>query len=194
METLIEANGSEPWNKGKLVGQKAPLRLRDIWAIRVRLQLASRTRDLALFNLGIDRKLRACDLVRLKVRDVCHGDRVANRAIVMQKRAERPVQFEMTARPRARPLRSGSATPAWALPVTCFQVRLAGRSTSAHVSMLASWMDGLPQSVSTTPVTERSWPSKLTLGQKRDRVRCCHNDRPDAWHSPTACKGIQGAN
>jgi hypothetical protein len=52
----------EPWNKGKLVGQKAPLRLKDIWAIRVRLQLSERTRDLALFNLAIDSKLRACDL------------------------------------------------------------------------------------------------------------------------------------
>lgn len=64
----------EPWNKGKLVGEKAPLRVRDIWAIRVRLQLQGSTRDLALFDLGIDSKLRACDLVRLRVRDVCHGD------------------------------------------------------------------------------------------------------------------------
>jgi|TARA_R110000851_G_scaffold248252_4_gene400764 hypothetical protein len=61
-----------PWNKGKLVGQKAPLRLRDIWAIRVRLQLAKKTRDLALFNLAIDSKLRGCDLVNLRVRDIAH--------------------------------------------------------------------------------------------------------------------------
>lgn len=52
----------EPWNKGKLVGQKAPLQLRDIWSIRVRLQIAEKIRDLALFNLAIDSKLRACDL------------------------------------------------------------------------------------------------------------------------------------
>ena len=58
-----------PWNKGKLVWQKAPLRLRDIWAIRVRLQLAQKTRDLALFNLAIDSKLRGCDLVNLRIRD-----------------------------------------------------------------------------------------------------------------------------
>lgn len=65
----------QPWNKGKLFGQKAPLRLRDIWAIRVRLQLAERTRDLALFDLAIDSKLRACDLTKLRVRDantVCY--------------------------------------------------------------------------------------------------------------------------
>ena len=63
----------DPWNKGKLIGQKAPLKLKDIWAIRVRLQLGERTRDLALFNLAIDSKLRACDLVKLRVRDVAHG-------------------------------------------------------------------------------------------------------------------------
>jgi hypothetical protein len=63
----------EPWNKGKLVRQKAPLKLKEIWAIRVRLQLADRRRELALFNLAIDSKLRACDLVKLRVRDVCNG-------------------------------------------------------------------------------------------------------------------------
>jgi integrase len=86
----------QPWNKGKLVGQKAPLRLRDIWAIRIRLQLRHRTRDLALFNLAIDSKLRACDLVKLRVLDVAHGDQVAPRAIVMQQKTKRPVQFEIT--------------------------------------------------------------------------------------------------
>jgi len=86
----------EPWNKGKLVGQKAPFKLREIWAIRVRLQLAERRRDLALFNLAIDSKLRACDPVKLRVRDICHGDRVAARAIVMQQKTQRPVQFGIT--------------------------------------------------------------------------------------------------
>lgn len=89
-----------PWNKGKLVGQKAPLRLKDIWAIRVRLQLAGKTRDLALFNLAIDCKLRACDLVTLRVRDIVHGDRVSPRAIVMQQKTQRPVQFEITEQTR----------------------------------------------------------------------------------------------
>ena len=60
----------EPWNKAKLVGQKAPLKLKEIWAIRIRLQLAAQIRDLALFNLAIDSKLRACDLVKLRVRDI----------------------------------------------------------------------------------------------------------------------------
>ena len=85
-----------PWNKGKLVGQKAPLKLKEIWAIRVRLQVYRRTRELALFDLGIDSKLRACDLLKLKVRDVCHGERIACRAIVVQQKTSRPVQFEIT--------------------------------------------------------------------------------------------------
>jgi integrase len=85
-----------PWNKGKIVGQKAPFKLKEIWAIRVRLQLASRRRELALFNLAIDSKLRACDLVKLRVRDVCHGQTVASRTIVMQQKTQRPVQFEIT--------------------------------------------------------------------------------------------------
>ncbi len=94
-EAVVRAH-PEPWNKGKLVGQKAPFKLKEIWAIRVRLQLFRRVRDLALFDLGIDSKLRACDLVRLKVSDICHGDRVAARAIVMQQKTSRPVQFEIT--------------------------------------------------------------------------------------------------
>ena len=67
----------EPWNKGKIVGQKAPLKLKDIWALRVRLHMERRVRELALFNLGINSKLRGCDLVKLKVRDVYHREHVA---------------------------------------------------------------------------------------------------------------------
>ena len=97
MDQLVSTSTSrEPWNKGKLVGQKAPLKLKDIWAIRVRLQISNRVRDLALFNLAIDSKLRACDLVKLRVRDVSHGGRVSARAIVMQQKTHRPVQFEIT--------------------------------------------------------------------------------------------------
>ena len=67
-----------PWNKGMVTGQKPPLKRNEIWAIRVRLQFRRRIRDLALFNLGIDSKLQACDLVRLRVRDVTHCDQVAS--------------------------------------------------------------------------------------------------------------------
>lgn len=95
---LVSRRG--PWNKGKLVGQKSPLRLKDIWAIRIRLQLAQRTREVALFNLAVDSKLRSCDLVRLRVRDVTHGERVTSRAMVMQQKTHRPVQFEITEQTR----------------------------------------------------------------------------------------------
>jgi integrase len=86
----------EPWNKGKIVGQKAPFKVKEIWALRVRLQIENRVRELALFDLGIDSKLRGCDLVSLKVRDICHGDQVASRAMVMQRKTKRAVQFEIT--------------------------------------------------------------------------------------------------
>ena len=89
-----------PWNKGKLVGQKPPLKLKEIWAIRIRLQIANRIRDLALFNLAIDSKLRSCDLVKLRIRDVTHGNAISKRAMVMQQKTQQPVQFEITEQTR----------------------------------------------------------------------------------------------
>lgn len=86
----------EPWNKGKLVGQKAPLKPKDIWAIRIHLQNANHVRDLAMFNLALDSKLRGCDLVALRVRDVTHGNQVLSRTAVVQRKTQRPVQFELT--------------------------------------------------------------------------------------------------
>ncbi|MCP4413734.1 MAG: tyrosine-type recombinase/integrase [Gammaproteobacteria bacterium] len=93
-------NHIEPWNKGKLIGQKPPLKLQQIWSIRVRLQIANHLRDLALFNLAIDSKLRSCDLVKLKVRDIAHGVDILKRAIVMQQKTSTPVQFEITPQTR----------------------------------------------------------------------------------------------
>jgi hypothetical protein len=89
-----------PWNKGKLLGQKPPLKLKEIWAIRIRLQLDHRTGELALFNLTLDSKLRGCDLVGLRVHEVVRGRGVAPRAIVMQKNTQRPVKFEITEQTR----------------------------------------------------------------------------------------------
>ena len=96
MAILHTSQPHEPWNKGKLIGQKVPLKLKDIWAIRIRLQLGHKIRDLALFNLAIDSKLRACDLVKLRVSDVTHGGQMASRAMAMQQKTGRPVQFEIT--------------------------------------------------------------------------------------------------
>jgi len=97
MDTETAFRSRKPWNKGKLVGQKAPLKPKEIWAIRVRLHMSERTRDLALFNLAIDSKLRSCELTSLRVRDVCHGEQISCRAMVMQRKTQRPVQFEITA-------------------------------------------------------------------------------------------------
>ncbi len=111
METAANGVHRKPWKKGKIVGQRAPVKVKDIWALRVRLQMEGRVRELALFNLGIDSKLRGCDLVNLKVLDVCLGDQVATRATVMQLKTQRPVQFEITTATR-------EAVQAW--------IRLAG--------------------------------------------------------------------
>ena len=90
-----------PWNKGRLIGQKRPLKPKDVWTIRVRLQLEGRRRDLAMFNLAIDSKLRGCDLVRLTIDDVVGGGIVRDRATVIQKKTGRPVQFEITEQTRS---------------------------------------------------------------------------------------------
>ena len=89
-----------PWNTGQLLGQKPPLKLKEIWTIWIRLELDRRTRELALFNLAIDSKLRECDLVGLRVHDVVQGSHIAPRAIGMQKKTQRPVQFEITEQTR----------------------------------------------------------------------------------------------
>ena len=95
-----EPQQQTPWNKGKLVGQKPPLKLKEIWAIRIRLQISTRTRDLALFNLAIDSKLRSCDLVRIRVIDISHGTTIASRAMVMQQKTHQAVRFEITEQTR----------------------------------------------------------------------------------------------
>jgi len=101
MSTSTDTGSSRaPWNKGRLTGQKPPLKLKEIWAIRVRLQLASRVRDLAMFNLAIDSKLRGCDVVALKVEDIAPSGLAVDRATVRQKKTGRPVRFELTEQTR----------------------------------------------------------------------------------------------
>ena len=91
-----ETRNTTPWNKGKLVGQKLPLKLKEIWAIRVRLQLAESSRDLALFNLAIDSKLRGSDLVKIRVNDISNSGVISPRAMILQQKTSQPVQFEIT--------------------------------------------------------------------------------------------------
>jgi len=89
-----------PRNEKRRIGPKPPLKLKEIWAIRIRLQLGKCTRELALFNLAIDSKLRGCDLVRLRVGDIALGGRAVARATVVQRKTRRPVQFELTEQTR----------------------------------------------------------------------------------------------
>ena len=89
-----------PWNKGKLIGAKPPLRPKHVWSIRTKLQVEGRTRDLAMFNLAIDSKLRGCDVVALKVGDVAPNGYAIDRATVRQRKTGRPVKFELTEQTR----------------------------------------------------------------------------------------------
>lgn len=89
-----------PWNKGKIIGQKAPLRQQEIWSIRTRLEIANNLKELALFNLAIDSKLRGCDLVALKVSDVMRSGDILTRTSVVQQKTGTPVMFEIIAHTR----------------------------------------------------------------------------------------------
>ncbi len=89
-----------PWNKGKIVGQKSALKLKEVRAIRTRLQMKKKVKELALFNMAIDSKLRGCDLVKLRISDVMHGTQILKRAIIMQQKTKKPVQFEITEQTR----------------------------------------------------------------------------------------------
>lgn len=151
-ESIVIVRRREPWNKGKLVGQKAPLRLKDIWAIRIRLQLGERIRELAMFNLAVDSKLRSCDLVKLRVRDITHGDRVAARAIIMQQKTQRPVQFEITE--QTREAVTGWIQHARLKPMTSFsRAECAHRPTSRHGNTRESSAGGSGRSDSMPQLT-----------------------------------------
>jgi len=160
----------QAWNKGKLVGQKPPLKPRDIWAIRIHLQNRHAVRDLAMFNLAIDSKLRGCDLVNLHVRDVTHGNQILPRAMVIQRKTQRPVQFELTEPTRA-------AVAAWIEKAhlrsdQCLFPSRIGKSphvsTRQYARMVHRWVDaaGLDSSAYGTHSMRRT---KATLIYKRTK-------------------------
>ena len=163
MEAKASASHREPWNKGKIVRQKAPFKLKDIWALRVRMQMGNRVRDLALFDLGIDAKLRGCDLVNLKVRDICHGDQVAARAIVMQQKTHRPVQFEITP-PTREAVQQWIKAAGLRSEDYLFPSRLHESPTWARDSTLASWTVGSGSSA----LTQRSM-GHIRFEERRQR-------------------------
>jgi integrase len=124
---LVRSVGRDqrPWNKGLLIGQKKPLEPKHVWSIRVRLEISRSWRDLAIFNLAIDSKLRACDLVKLQLNDICSGAKVRHRATIVQKKTGRPVQFEITEQSR-------SSVEAWLPTLRTIPSRL---HASPHISI-----------------------------------------------------------
>jgi integrase len=135
----------DPWNKGKLVGQKLPLKLQEIWAIRTRLQMDNKVRDLALFNLAIDSKLRACDLLKLRVSDVSIGGRVGSRAMIIQQKTQRPVQFEIMPRTQ-KSIAQWINIAGLGGTSFLFPSRLKGRlhlSTRQYGRIVESWIAGI---------------------------------------------------
>ena len=135
-------NKREAWNKGKLVGQKPPLKPKDIWAIRIHLQNAHAVRDLAMFNLAIDSKLRGCDLVNLRVRDITHGNQILPRAMVdaAENTAARAVRTDRADQSGCRGL-DGEGTTARQIS-TSFRAAFPVRPMSRHASMRGSCITG----------------------------------------------------
>jgi site-specific recombinase XerC len=148
MENLTDTGyvvaGRRPWNKGKLIGPKPPLRPKHVWSIRTRLQLEGRKRDLALFNLAIDSKLRGCDLVSIMVEDVAPRGCCLDRATVRQKKTGHPVKFEMTEQTRQSVddyLQLLNRNPGQSL----FGGRHLGRrlTTRQYARLLSGWIAGI---------------------------------------------------
>ena len=119
-----------PWNKGKMVGAKPPLRPSHVWSIRTKLQMEGRKRDLALFNLAIDSKLRGCDIVAVRVDDVAPSGYAMDRATIRQRKTGRPVRFELTDQARLRSTTSSSCLAPYPPPFLWIK----SRSKTVHES------------------------------------------------------------
>jgi len=133
-----------PWNKGKLIGPRPPLRQKHVWAIRTRLQIEGEIRDLALFNLAIDSKLRGCDLVAIRLDDVAPNGHAIERATVRQRKTGRPVRFELTEQTRQainEYLAASGRKPGDYL----FRGRRHGQSmtTRQYARLLSDWLAGI---------------------------------------------------
>src|SRR5215831_13745482 len=134
-----------PWNKGKLIGAKPPLRPKHVWSIRTKLQVEARTRDLAMFNLAIDSKLRGCDVVALKVADIAPSGYAVDRATVRQKKTGRPVRFELTEQTRQAVddyLKIAGKPPSEFL-FTGRRGRDRGLTTRQYSRLVSNWIGGI---------------------------------------------------
>ncbi|MFT4730491.1 MAG: integrase [Granulosicoccus sp.] len=171
--STFEVKSVVPWNKGKLVGQKLPIKLKEIWSIRVRLQLATNRRELALFNLAIDSKLRGSDLVKMKVSDISKAGIVSARAMVLQQKTGRPVQFEITEQTREA-ISDWMASAKLSQSGYLFPTRLAASkhlSTRQYARVIDSWVTQirLDSSAYGTHSLRRTKP---TLIYKRTKNLC----------------------
>lgn len=137
-----------PWNKGRIVGQKRPLLPKHVWSIRVRLEMADNKRDLALFNMAIDCKLRGCDLVCLKVNDVYAAGRVKERASVTQSKTRKPVRF-------------GFSRSAWnrapMAPIRCDAPRLPRYTRKQATFALFNFCSGIPKWTVRCVISALTW-------------------------------------
>jgi integrase len=146
-ENEIAATGAPkriPWNKGKLIGPRPPLRQKHVWAIRTRLQIERQVRELALFNLAIDSKLRGCDLVAIRVDDVAPNGYAIERTSVRQRKTGRPVRFELTEQTR-QTIDEYLATVVRKSGEYLFSGLRAGESmtTRQYARLLADWLVGI---------------------------------------------------
>lgn len=155
----------QPWNKGEVTGQKPPLKPRDVWAIRVRLQIARKTRDLALFNLAIDSKLRGCDLVRLHVDDVMLAGKIRARTNVTQRMTGATIQFEITQQSRealsAWTTKAGLSHEDWLFPSRVDRRRPI--TTRQYARLVDQWIEsiGLPPTAYGTDSLRRTKPTLI---------------------------------
>ncbi len=133
------------WNRGKKLGAKRPLKPKEIWEIRFMLDREHRLRDRALFDLAIDSKLRGCDLVKIRIGDLVSGGRVRNRAMVIQQKTKRPVQFELLEPARSRILawleRRAGSVDNYAFPSRVD--RLEHLSTRQYSRLVEEWVSGI---------------------------------------------------
>ena len=146
---------NKPWNAGRIIGPKAPLKPKHIWAIRQQLKANGRRGDLAMFNCAIDAKLRACDLVRLTLSDVAPGGVLRTRSTVIQQKTGRPVPFEIT-EPTREAWRPGWRSAADAVTTGCFRAAAVMVTTSPHGSTPVWSTAGFNSSISNRALTART--------------------------------------
>jgi integrase len=183
-----------PWNKGLLIGQKKPLEPKHVWSIRVRLEIARSWRNLVIFNLAIDSKLRACDLVKLRLDDICSGARVRHRATIVQKKTGRPVQFEITEQSRG-------SVEAW-LPMLrttgsryLFPSRLHARphiSTRQYARLVHRWVESIGLG---RPLMARTRCGARRLPRSIVRLATCalcnSSSAIRSWRAPSDISGLR---